>query len=65
MRITSSREKQEYYQKRITIWIFLLYHLCVVYVACSVEKGLDCVFSHFKMMEKTYLHPMFTFLQKV
>lgn len=54
MRITSSRKKRkkEYYQKRITIWIFLLYYLCVIYVACSVEKGPVCVFSHFKMMEK-------------
>lgn len=65
MRITSGREKKkESYQKGITIWIFLLYHLCVIYVACSVEKGPVCVFSHFEMMEKTCLHPVFTFLQK-
>jgi len=64
MSIRSSRKKDECCQKTIAIWLFLLCHLCAVYMAYSLEKDPASVFPHFRMMGKTCLNPMLILLRK-
>lgn len=44
--------------------MFLLYHLCMVYAAYSLEKDPASVFPHLKMMVKNCLNQMLILLHK-
>lgn len=71
MKITFKNEYQKQLEKRmnftkktIAIWMFVFYHLCMVYMAYSVGKDPASLFSHFQMMVKTCLNPTLISLHK-